>query len=145
MEFAYYKDLYIENQRNLTDEFIITTPARAPLNYFSNGYMVRDENKLFKTTYPYFEISSKMCKFFRDDWMYFQVTAQSESAFFYFTFDPAIVFDYFKTKLTDEELAVGGRCSHLKKFPEKFQIAECCITDLPEGLRHSDFPKCKFL
>ena len=52
--------------------------------------------------------------------------------------------DYFKTKLKNEELAEGGRCSHLGKFEEKFQIAECCITDLPEGLRHSDFPKCEF-
>ena len=40
MEFAYYKDLYIENQRNLTNEFIITTPARAPQNYFSSGYTI---------------------------------------------------------------------------------------------------------
>ena len=39
-EFAYYKDLYIENRRNISDEFIITTPARAPENYFSKGYMV---------------------------------------------------------------------------------------------------------
>ena len=70
---------------------------------------------------------------------------RSESAFFYFIFDPAIVYDYFKTKLTNEELDEGGRCSHLKKFSEKFQIAECCITDLPEGLRHSDFPKRSFL
>ena len=52
--------------------------------------------------------------------------------------------DYFKTKLKNEELAEGGRCSHLGKFEEKFQIAECCITDLPEGLRHSDFPKREF-
>ena len=52
--------------------------------------------------------------------------------------------DYFKTKLKNEELAEGGRCSHLRKFEEKFQIAECCITDLPEGLRHSDFPKREF-
>ena len=74
-----------------------------------------------------------------------EVTPLSEPAVFYFTFDPASVSFYFKTKLTNEELAEGGRCSHLKKFPEKFQIAECCITDLPEGLRHSDFPKCKFL
>jgi len=72
------------------------------------------------------------------------VTPLSEPAFFYFIFDPAIVSDYFKTKLTKEELDEVGRCSHLKKFPEKFQIAECCITDLPEGLRHSDFPKCSF-
>ena len=86
-----------------------------------------------------------MCQSFWDDWKYFQVTARSESAFFYFTFDPAFVFDYFKTKLTNEELAAGGRCSHLKKFSKKFRIAECCITDLPEGLRYSDFPKCKFL
>ena len=26
----------------------------------------------------------------------------------------------------------------------KFQIAECCITDLPEGLRYSDSLKCAF-
>ena len=37
-EFAYYKDLYIENQKSFSDEVIITTPARAPMNYFSNGY-----------------------------------------------------------------------------------------------------------
>ena len=86
-----------------------------------------------------------MCQSFRYDFKYFQVTPRSEAALFYFTFDPAIVYDYFKTKLTNAELADGGRCSHLKKFPEKFQIAECCITDLPEGLRHSDFPKRKFL
>ena len=73
-----------------------------------------------------------------------EVTPVSEPAFFYFIFDPAIVSDYFKTKLTKEELDEGGRCSHLKKFSEEFQIAECCITDLPEGLRHSDFPKCSF-
>ena len=59
MEFAYYKDLYIENQRNLTDELIITTPARAPLNYFSNGYMVRGENKLLQTTFPFSSNRSK--------------------------------------------------------------------------------------
>ena len=52
--------------------------------------------------------------------------------------------DYFKTKLTNKELDEGGRCSHLKHFDEKFQIAECCITDLPEGLRASDFPKREF-
>merc|ERR1719454_2574202 len=57
MEFAYYNDLYIQNPSNISDEFIVTTPARAPLNHFS------------------------------------------ESALFYFTFDPAIVYDYFKTKL----------------------------------------------
>ena len=73
-----------------------------------------------------------------------EVTPLSEPAFFYFIFDPAIVSDYFKTKLTKEELDEGGRCSHLKKFSEEFQIAECCITDLPKGLRHSDFPKCSF-
>ena len=37
IEFAYYRDLYIGNQKNFSDEFIITTPARAPANYFSNG------------------------------------------------------------------------------------------------------------
>ena len=73
-----------------------------------------------------------------------EVTPLSEPAFFYFIFDPAIVSDYFKTKLTKEELDEGGRCSHLKKFSKEFQIAECCITDLPKGLRHSDFPKCSF-
>ena len=73
------------------------------------------------------------------------ITPRSESSFFYFIFDPAIVGDYFKTKLKDEELDEGGRCSHLKKFPEKFHIAECCITDLPEGMRHSDFPKRELL
>ena len=72
------------------------------------------------------------------------ITPRSESSFFYFIFDPAIVGDYFKTKLKDEELDEGGRCSHLKKFPAKFQIAECCITQLPIGLRHSDFPKREF-
>lgn len=65
----------------------------------------------------------------------------SESAFFYFIFDPSMVKNYFKTKLKIKDLDEGGRCSHLKKFPEKFHIAECCITELPEGLRHSDFPK----
>ena len=74
-----------------------------------------------------------------------EVTPLSEPAVFYFTFDPASVSFYFKTKLTNEELDEGGRCSHLKKFSEKFQIAECCITDLPEGLRRSDFPKCASL
>ena len=39
MEFAYYKDLYIENQKNISEEFIITEGARAPQNYLSNGYM----------------------------------------------------------------------------------------------------------
>ena len=73
-----------------------------------------------------------------------KITLQSESAFFYFIFDPDIVSNYFKTKLKDEELNDGGRCSHLKKYPDKFQIAECCITDLPEGLRYSDFPKREF-
>ena len=41
--FAYYKDLYIENPKNVSDEIMITTPARAPQNYFSNGYL----NKLW--------------------------------------------------------------------------------------------------
>ena len=72
------------------------------------------------------------------------VTFRSEPAFFYFIFDPAIVSDFFKTKLTNRELAEGGRCSNLKKFSTKFQIAECCITDLPEGLRYSDSLKCAF-
>ena len=40
IEFAYYKDLYINNQENLTNEFIVTTPFRAPQNYYSNGYMI---------------------------------------------------------------------------------------------------------
>ena len=48
-----------------------------------------------------------------------------------------------KTRLNDEDL--NGRCSHLKNYPEKFHIAECCITDRPEGLRHSDFPKRELL
>ena len=74
-----------------------------------------------------------------------KVTSRSEPAFFYFIFDPAIVLDYFKTKLKKEELNEGGRCSHLNNFDEKFHIAECCITDLPEGLRYSDYPKRKFL
>ena len=74
-----------------------------------------------------------------------EVTPASEPAFFYFIFDPASVSFNFKTKLTKEELDEGGRCSHLKKFSEKFQIAECCITDLPERLRRSDFPKCALL
>ena len=39
MEFAYYRDLYIENEKNLSDEFIVTTPARAPRNYYRNGYL----------------------------------------------------------------------------------------------------------
>ena len=43
MEFAYYNDLYIQNPSNISDEFIITTPARAPLNYFGNGYMISCE------------------------------------------------------------------------------------------------------
>ena len=73
------------------------------------------------------------------------VTSRSESAFFYFILGPVTVSDYFKTKLTDEELDEGGRCSHLKGFEKKFHIAECCITDLPEGLRYSDYPKRKFL
>ena len=38
-EFAYYKDLYIENQKNISGEFIKTIPARAPRNYYRNGYM----------------------------------------------------------------------------------------------------------
>ena len=38
-EFAYYKDLYIENQRVVSDEFIKTKTARGPRNYFRNGYM----------------------------------------------------------------------------------------------------------
>ena len=38
-QFAYYRDIYIENQKSLSNEFIITTPARAPQNYFRNGYM----------------------------------------------------------------------------------------------------------
>ena len=37
--FAYYKDLYIKNPRNVSDEIMITTPARAPQNYFSDGSM----------------------------------------------------------------------------------------------------------
>ena len=73
-----------------------------------------------------------------------QITLRSESAFFFFILDPDFVLDYFKTRLTNKELDEGGRCSHLKQFDEKYQIAECCITDLPEGLRHSDFPKRKF-
>ena len=40
IEFAYYKDLYINNQENLSNEFIVTTPFRAPQNYYSNGYMI---------------------------------------------------------------------------------------------------------
>ena len=55
-----------------------------------------------------------------------------------------MVNDYFKTKLKAEDLDEGGRCYHLNRFSAKFQIAQCCITDLPEGLRHSDFPKRKF-
>ena len=56
-----------------------------------------------------------------------------------------MVNDYFKTKLKAEDLDEGGRCHHLKRFEDpKFQIAQCCITDLPEGLRDSDFPKRKF-
>ena len=74
----------------------------------------------------------------------YQSNRLSESAFFYFIFDPAVVSDYFKTKLTNRELDEGGRCSHLKKFPKKFQIAECCMTDLPEGLRYFDHPKSPF-
>ena len=38
-EFAYYRNIYIENQKNFSDKFIRTTPARAPQNYFSNGCM----------------------------------------------------------------------------------------------------------
>ena len=37
-EFAYYRDLYIENQKTISEEFIITEGARAPQNYLSNGY-----------------------------------------------------------------------------------------------------------
>ena len=83
-------------------------------------------------------------KFFLFHTIFPNVTLLSESAFFYFIFDPDFVMDYFKTKLTNEELDEGGRCSHLRKFDEKFHIAECCITDLPEGLRASDFPKREF-
>ena len=32
-EYAYYRDLYIENQRNVSDGHIQTTPMRAPRNY----------------------------------------------------------------------------------------------------------------
>ena len=39
IEFAYYRDIYIENQKNFSDEFIRTTPARAPQNFFSKGYI----------------------------------------------------------------------------------------------------------
>lgn len=39
MEFAYYRDLYIKNEKNHSDEFIVTTPARAPRNYYRNGYL----------------------------------------------------------------------------------------------------------
>ena len=54
MEFAYYNDLYIQNPSNISDEFIITTPARAPLNYFSNGYMIAYHWYAVRITYPYF-------------------------------------------------------------------------------------------
>ena len=40
IEFAYYRDLYINNQQNLSNEFIVTTPFRAPQNYYSNGYLI---------------------------------------------------------------------------------------------------------
>ena len=39
IEFAYYRDIYIENQKNVSEEFIRTTPARAPQNFFSKGYI----------------------------------------------------------------------------------------------------------
>ena len=40
IEFAYYKDLYIKNQLNLSNEFIVTTSFRAPQNYYRNGYKI---------------------------------------------------------------------------------------------------------
>ena len=49
-------------------------------------------------------------------------THLSESGFFYFIFDPDVVADIMKTKLGDEDL--NGRCSHLKRFDQKYQIAE---------------------
>ena len=108
-EFAYYKDLYIENQKNVSGEFIKTATARAPRNYFSNGYN-------FWLTSLYDAVRNHSLNTFiythlKDT----DVTFRSEPAFFYFIFDPAIVSDFFKTKLTNRELAEGGRCSHLKR------------------------------
>ena len=39
MEFAYYRDLYIKNEKNHSDEFIVTSAARAPRNYYRKGYL----------------------------------------------------------------------------------------------------------
>ena len=38
-EYAYYRDIYIENQKNFSDELIVTAPARAPQSFLRNGYM----------------------------------------------------------------------------------------------------------
>ena len=53
---------------------------------------------------------------------FLNVFFQSEPSFFYFIFDPAVVGDIMKTKLTDEDL--DGRCSHLKNYPDKFKITQ---------------------
>lgn len=37
-KFAYYRDLYIGNQKNFSESFIQTTPARAPQNFFRKGF-----------------------------------------------------------------------------------------------------------
>ena len=38
-EYVYYRDIYIENQKNFSDELIVTAPARAPQSFLRNGYM----------------------------------------------------------------------------------------------------------
>ena len=52
-----------------------------------------------------------------------------ETGFFYFIFDPASVSSYLKTKLDDMDWGRDGwrkdsRCSYLKDFDPKFQLAE---------------------
>ena len=67
-----------------------------------------------------------------------------ESGLFYFVFDPDVVKAwYLKTALnqTDDDWKNGKRCSYLDNYPDKYHFEECCITDLPEGLRDADIPK----
>ena len=123
-EFKYYRDLYITNINTTSNgQYIVTEAARGPKNYLRIWFL------------PILFCISRFQQL---------KTKRRESGLFYFVFDPDEVKDYLKTRLDDiyTDWRTDSRCSYLNDYEDdKYHLAECCITDLPEGLRDADIPK----
>jgi len=106
--------------------------------YYRDLY-IKNPNKTYYENYP----NSSQGKYIVTEAARGPKNYLRESGFFYFILDPKDVkASYLKTPLkNDNNWKSNSRCSYLKDYDNKYHLAECCITDLPEGLRYYDIPK----